>query len=661
MRKSIKNMFLFVVISLIVSLLCPTFVNAQTDNVNSAEISLHEEYSYYNYVIERYHVDIKVNENNTYDITENISAYFNMPKHGIYRTIPIKNKVERVDGTSSTNRAKITNIKVNDEYDTSSENDNLVIKIGSPNYTLVGKKEYKISYTYDIGKDKMADYDEFYYNIIGDEWDTVIGNITFSITMPKEFDQKLVGFSSGVRGSTNSGKVSFDIHDNVITGKYDGILIHESLTARIELPEGYYTKAGYNANWSTYLFFLLPPIGLILCILMWVKYGKDDPVIETVEFYPPEGLNSLEVAFLYKGTVDNNDVVSLLVYLANKGYIRIDEDKNSSRLSNENEFKITKLKDYDGYNDNERIFLEELFKIRKTLTIEEIYSQGVNGYADTTEEVTTVTKQDLKDNFYRTVNEIENNINSKSNRDKIFENISKIPFVISTLMIILSVLAIFMIPTSEYAMWDEIKTTLLVVLFYIPFYAVGLKSEIPRAFRFFWLGFTMVHSTIFMTFMPFGYAIIMEPIFLIGVITGLVCVVGMIICSKNMSKRTKYGTEMLGKIRGFKTFLETAEKERLESMVHQNPTYFYDILPYTYVLDVSDKWMSKFEGIVVQEPDWYSGYSVFNIVAFNSFISDTMMSVKSVSVSSSSRSSGGGFSGGGFSGGGSGGGGGGSW
>ena len=58
---------------------------------------------------------------------------------------------------------------------------------------------------------------------------------------------------------------------------------------------------------------------------------------------------------------------------------------------------------------------------------------------------------------------------------------------------------------------------------------------------------------------------------------------------------------MLGKLRGFKNFLETVEKEQLEALVMENPNYFYDILPYTYVLEVSYKWIEKFESISLQE------------------------------------------------------------
>ena len=52
-------------------------------------------YKQYEYVIDSYNIDIKVNEDNTYDITETIDAYFNVSKHGIFRTIPLTNTITR--------------------------------------------------------------------------------------------------------------------------------------------------------------------------------------------------------------------------------------------------------------------------------------------------------------------------------------------------------------------------------------------------------------------------------------------------------------------------------------------------------------------------------------------------------------------------------------
>ena len=154
-----------------------------------------------------------------------------------------------------------------------------------------------------------------------------------------------------------------------------------------------------------------------------------------------------------------------------------------------------------------------------------------------------------------------------------------------------------------------------------------------------------------------------EPFYLIGYILGLASVLGMSICLEHLSKRTPYGNEMLGKIRGFKNYLKTAEKDKLNAMVMQDPTYFYNILPYTYVLGISDVWISKFETISMQAPTWYNEGADFDMVTFGTFMNSTMVSVQNTMSydSTSNNSSGGGSSGGGSSGGGSGGGGGSSW
>ncbi|MPN46599.1 hypothetical protein SDC9_194190 [bioreactor metagenome] len=142
-----------------------------------------------------------------------------------------------------------------------------------------------------------------------------------------------------------------------------------------------------------------------------------------------------------------------------------------------------------------------------------------------------------------------------------------------------------------------------------------------------------------------------------------------------MRKRTKRGSMLLGRLLGFKNFLERAEKQRIERLVQENPTYFYDVLPYAYVLGVSDKWAKNFEGITTRPPDWYHDRygrtDVFTPLLFQSYLFHSMAMMHASMVSRPVQTNlgggghsgfgGGGFGGGGFSGGGFGGGGGGSW
>ncbi len=178
--------------------------------------------------------------------------------------------------------------------------------------------------------------------------------------------------------------------------------------------------------------------------------------------------------------------------------------------------------------------------------------------------------------------------------------------------------------------------------------------------------------------LPIVSALLYDTIYSTMYFVGIICIIIVLkFFMKIMPKRTPYGNEMLGKIKGFKRFLEIAEKEQLEALVNENPKYFYNILPYTYALGVSDVWMSQFETIALQAPDWYDCSGPFMVYDFNVFMDNTLKEVKTAMISipfkgpethiggsflgSFGGFSDGGSSGGGFSGGGSGGGGGGSW
>lgn len=559
---------------------------------------------------------------------------------GIFRKIPLKNNVERLDGTKSSNRAKITNISVSENYKTSKENGYEVIKIGNSSQTVKGMHTYTIKYTYDIGKDPLENADELYYNLIGYEWDTSISNITFKITMPKTFEESSLGFSSGTKGSTDNSKIFYSVDGNIISGYVIGALnSKEALTVRLTLPEGYFTSTSTNTDIYAILIIIFSLICVLIAYILWAKYGKDDKVIETVEFYPPEEYNSAEVGFLYEGTSNTPAVISLLIYLANKGYLKIEETEQKGIFKNSKGFKIVKLKEYDGDNENEEIFFKGLFKRRKT----------------------SVTAADLYDSFYTTLYKIQNNLNSKENKNKIFEASSKGKGKWLIIMIITLFILITVKPILEYS-----EMGVEIIPFALLFPGIGFTIligsligtiKIPKIFAIIWGG--MFGGIPWVTFvLP---TLTQNIMYLIMYIVGVICIAVILLFAKIMPKRTPYGNEILGKLRGFKTFLKTAEKPQLESLVKQNPEYFYNILPYTYALGVSDVWINQFETIALRAPDWYSSTDEFNMHTFGNFMNTTMKSATSAMSSSPSSDSSGGSSGGGSSGGGSGGGGGGSW
>lgn len=542
--------------------------------------------SYVPYFFTAYNVNINVNENNSFDITEHISTYFNEQRHGIFRTIPTRNQVKRTDGTSHSVKAKIKNIKASENCDVSIENGNYVLQIGDADTYVEGEHDYTIKYTYMLGEDQNNGFDELYYNIIGDGWDTYIQNITFKITMPKEFDKSKLGFSIGNYGTVGTYDINYDVNDNIITGSVARTLQpNEAVTVRLELEDGYFYFNKTLYNFKLALLVAVPALLFIIVIILWSKFGKDKKAVQTVEFYPPNGMSSADIAFWQSGLIANNEKLTpLLIELANDGYIQIEEVETKSKKKSE--FAITKIK--DRYDENDRakeIFFNGLFK---------------NGTRN------KIYKSDLEDDFYLTLNIIRELYNKPEKRHKVFEAKS---LYIRILAWVLCALSVFAVLFNFSNLFDS-----------------NLKYILT----------------------------------LVGII---ICIISFVF-SFFIRKRTDEAVDILGKINGFKNFLETAEKDKLEALVDDDPAYFYNILPYAYVLGVSDKWMKKFESIAVEPPQWYYGYYPYNYIMFSHFMRDTINSASNAMVSMPVQSgSGGSFSsgGGGFAGGGTGGGGGGSW
>lgn len=133
-----------------------------------------------------------------------------------------------------------------------------------------------------------------------------------------------------------------------------------------------------------------------------------------------------------------------------------------------------------------------------------------------------------------------------------------------------------------------------------------------------------------------------------------------------MPKKTVKGTELYQKLLGFREFIKTVEKDRLEAFLKQDSNYFDKVLPFAIVFDVADTWKDKLKGLEIPCPAWYQGNytgSTFSTMHFMNSLDRSMNAMSSTFYSSprSRGSSGGSFGGGGSSGGGFGGGGGGSW
>ena len=333
-------------------------------------------------------------------------------------------------------------------------------------------------------------------------------------------------------------------------------------------------------NAIRYVSFFVPIILLIVSILLWLKFGKNDKLDKSITYYPPKEMNIMDVSLLYNKKVWLREIAALLINLGNKKYIEvIDEDTAKG-------FVIRKLKDYDGTDENEMRLMDDLFAHGRT----------------------EVGKRTLRMSFRDTTEEIISNVNCSKNRDRIFESSS-----ISRKYIVLVLYAISIMSAVISFAFGSSSIELGQVLIGSIFTCVG---------AFFVFRSILVKDMVYVKVVEAIIGIIfvgisLVPIFLtlpglislLCFIVDLVCVIGILLCYFNMPKRTKYGNEMLGKINGFIEFVKTCEKDDISRLLSGNPYYFYDVLPYVHVLGLSNEWFRKFEKIPMVSSGWYHSKS----------------------------------------------------
>jgi uncharacterized membrane protein len=186
----------------------------------------------------------------------------------------------------------------------------------------------------------------------------------------------------------------------------------------------------------------------------------------------------------------------------------------------------------------------------------------------------------------------------------------------------------------------------------------GWYDRSPEAVRNAYIG---IGTTIMvLTWFLGSFAALMGPMapFAIGACGALLVIFGFV-----MARRTEAGVLAYEHAVGFKEYLSRAEQYRLQWQEEEN--IFERFLPYAMVFGVVDKWCKAFEGLTINQPNWYEGSAfhagVFNAAVFSSAFNSLGSAINSAVTSHPSQSSSGSGFGGGSSGGGGGGGGGGSW
>ena len=368
------------------------------------------------FTIQQYDVGIKVNKDASLDISEKINVHFTEPRHGIIRKIPYKYEVQPLPANSQKadrqlesggyTRTIVENINVPGwNYDVSNDGNYKSIKIGSADKYVEGDQQYILTYRILNAINFFKDHSELYFNVIGNQWETTIASVNFTIELYQPLPEIPNYFvATGPFGSKENKTVTKWEGNNIFSGSTtEQLNANEGLTVGISFPKDYLIKPDYRFRGIYWL--LLPLIVFAGMFYSWKKWGKDDEVTVQTEFYPPENISPSVSGYVIDDKLDRRDLTALVPYWGAGGYLRINEMQESSLfgLLKHKEYEFIKLKDMP---DNVLTFEKTLFN--------GIFESGDN-----------VKLSDLKDVLYITMNKAKSQLEDEINKDDFYVKYSR--------------------------------------------------------------------------------------------------------------------------------------------------------------------------------------------------------------------------------------------
>ncbi len=556
------------------------------------------------YTIRSFDTTLTVEATSDVIVEERIDVFFSEPRHGIFRTIPVRYADPKGYGyslglrllgvTDGNGRRQTTEVTNEGRY--------VKIRIGDPDRTVEGAVVYVLRYRVRDALVAFAEHDEIYWNATGHEWQATIARASATVRLPgtpSATELQAAGYT-GAFGSRDRDVAISHPSPGVVRFVATGTLGPlEGLTVAVGFPQGLvsFPSASVRAarlladNWVV----LLPLAWAGFLLGRYRRHGRDPdagaPVM--VVYEPPADLTPGSVGTLIDERVDLADITATVVDLAIRRHLTIRTETRDRLLG-----LLTR---------EETIFSRGPETGTAGLTP---YEQRVLvGLFATGDEVTL---SDLKNKFYTHL------------------------------------------PSIRKAIYDRLV-------------AGGYFDASPEATRNHWirLGIFAAVATGLVGYAWMTYRGIVPPAdIIVPVATGGLTGVLFWAFSPAMPRRTDKGVRARQWALGFQEFARRVESDRFERAAADPRQAFETLLPYAMALGVAGEWARKFEGIYAQkEPDWYVGQSGarggFSTRSLEQNLSSAMSRAGQNMAAAPRSSSGSG--GGGYSGGGGGGGGGGSW
>lgn len=331
-----------------------------------------QDYSYTDY-IRNFRSDIRLNQDASISIKENIDYHFTLARHGIYREIPTNYKV-------SGSFTRPTLLKLNDlyyfetkysrdtfsSYERSMENGYTIFKIGDADTTITGDYTYVLDYKLTYAINYFDDHDELYINVTGTGWDVPINEVNANITVPGKITDKVC--YTGPTDSTASNCVMTDTGANTLSVKAGSLGVYEGLTVVVAMAKGTIADTTDQQRVQYLLAnlgILLPILTVVILFVLLKTYNKNKKITVIPHYVAPKNLNLLSAGYIYKKSLANNMISAQIIDFAVKGYIKI-------KQLGEREYELIKTEKTPPVNVQEKDLYDALFGVLQNINLKKL-------------------------------------------------------------------------------------------------------------------------------------------------------------------------------------------------------------------------------------------------------------------------------------------------
>ena len=305
-------------------------------------------------------------------VSEKISVVFVGEWHGIHRTIPVEYPGPK--GSNYTLFLKV--LGVTDEsgnklkYDSSKSGVYRDLKIYIPD-AVDGTRVVNIDYSVRNGIRAFDDYEEFYWNVTGNDWAVPIDHASAFVTLPEGASGLRAQAFTGAYGSKESDAEAQVNGADISVETTHKLPARGGLTIDIYIPPGIVkAPSGLTKFWwfvESNPILLLPLLTLAVMAGLWNWVGRDpDPGMSVAPQYePPKGMTPAEAGTLLDDTIHPRDITSTIVDLAVRGYIKIEEKVDTFLVFHHKDYVFHNLKAGAGWGPelapHERVMMENIF------------------------------------------------------------------------------------------------------------------------------------------------------------------------------------------------------------------------------------------------------------------------------------------------------------